>query len=472
MPNKITKFYASNQGETHIADSDNGKIQDMMLYGKSEQFTTTGKNLLKIRDGTQTLRGVTVTAKDGVVALKGTATEAGWTILDIDSFVLDGRYVLSCNSTNIVGVVLASKSFKTVIQHNKPATLENEEVSKICFTITNGKTYDISNVLVQLEKGSEATSYEPYTGGAPSPSPNYPQEIKSVVNPTIKLLGSNILKIEDGEYQSGGVTVTVSNGVLKLKGTANQFLDIEITANSKIVFKEGTKIIFSSNNVKGIENKNDLYLDFTNNNTIDFSIMNNNLNTPYIIKEGDTKYPFILFIRCHEGKNYDETWMPQVLIEETITPFKPYTEQTITLPITLNAIPVSSGGNVTINGQQYIADRVVEKDGVFGIERNIREIHTNTKTMNNSEEYPGCDKVKGISDTVYYNEVTAGASRKLFSACNFTKNNIFQNNANTNNVLYYIQNAIGYSQSELIAKAIDADMYIRLQDAIFGFFES
>lgn len=34
---KITKFYASNQGETHITDSDNGKIQDMMIYGKSSQ---------------------------------------------------------------------------------------------------------------------------------------------------------------------------------------------------------------------------------------------------------------------------------------------------------------------------------------------------------------------------------------------------------------------------------------------------
>lgn len=37
---KITKFYASNQGETHITDSDNGKIQDMMVYGKSSQDGT------------------------------------------------------------------------------------------------------------------------------------------------------------------------------------------------------------------------------------------------------------------------------------------------------------------------------------------------------------------------------------------------------------------------------------------------
>lgn len=33
--------------------------------------------------------------------------------------------------------------------------------------------------------------------------------------------------------------------------------------------------------------------------------------------------------------------------------------------------------------------------------------------------------------------------------------------------MYYVKRIIGYSQSELIAKAIDVDMCIRLQDAIF-----
>lgn len=45
---KISKFYASNQGEAHLADSDNGKIMDMMVYGRCEQQTTTGKNLFDV----------------------------------------------------------------------------------------------------------------------------------------------------------------------------------------------------------------------------------------------------------------------------------------------------------------------------------------------------------------------------------------------------------------------------------------
>ena len=47
---KITKFYASNLGETHITDSDNGKIQDMMIYGKSLQDgTPTPDNPIEIQ---------------------------------------------------------------------------------------------------------------------------------------------------------------------------------------------------------------------------------------------------------------------------------------------------------------------------------------------------------------------------------------------------------------------------------------
>lgn len=218
LSNKITKFYASNQGEIHITDSDNGKIQNMMLYGKSEQFTTIGKNLLKIKDGTQTLRGVTVTAKDGVVALKGTATESGWAVLTVDSFVLDGTYILSSNITANIRVLVANKSFETVLEQGKSATLENVEASKVCFIITEGETYDISNILIQIEKGSVATSYEPYTGGVPSPNLSYPQEIKSVVNPIVKL--SN----EDGT-QFETVTLPYTLNAIPVSSGGNVTID-------------------------------------------------------------------------------------------------------------------------------------------------------------------------------------------------------------------------------------------------------
>lgn len=62
---KITKFYASSQGETHITDSDNGKIQDMMLYGKSSQDgTPTPENPVEIKSVVNPT--VEVTNEDGL----------------------------------------------------------------------------------------------------------------------------------------------------------------------------------------------------------------------------------------------------------------------------------------------------------------------------------------------------------------------------------------------------------------------
>ena len=65
ISNKITKFYASNQGEAHITDSDNGKIQDMMIYGKSSQDgTPTPENPVEIKSVVNPT--VKVTNEDGL----------------------------------------------------------------------------------------------------------------------------------------------------------------------------------------------------------------------------------------------------------------------------------------------------------------------------------------------------------------------------------------------------------------------
>ena len=379
LSNKITKFYASNEGKNHLADSDNGKIMDMMLHGKSEQFTTTGKNLFKIKDGTQTTRGVTVTVKDGVFALKGTATETGWAILDIDSFVLDGTCILSSNITTNTRVSVANKSYKLVLEQNKSNTLENAEVSKVCFNITEGKTYDISNILIQIEKGSVATSYEPYTGGIPSPNPDYPQEIKSVVNPTVKIVGKNLLNATLKTITLNGVTcINNGDGTYTLNGTPTVETDFYIygtfnTANRLPLDSQKTYIVKKSGNSK-----------------IQFHVGEPGIYTTVAsledgqIKNRETISFFICRILSGAILN-NFTIYPQVEEGSASTDFQPYHEQTVALPYTLNAIPVSSGGNVTINGQQYVADYVdVERGKVV---RKCERKTLNTKNGKIDEEY-------------------------------------------------------------------------------------
>lgn len=223
---KITKFYASSQGETHLADSDNGKTMDMMLYGRSEQKQYRGKNLLPttMYSDSAVRNGITfINNGDGSVTVSGTATDMtyfslwGYNVLD-DKGVLQGitpgdvLYVSDCllqqtNSKEIINIISnGSIQFKAstttmyvAIRVNKGATVN--------------KTY-----YPQIEKGSEFTSYEPYVGGQPSPSPDYPQEINSVVNPIVKL--SN-----EGRTQFETVTLPYTLNAIPVSSGGNVAID-------------------------------------------------------------------------------------------------------------------------------------------------------------------------------------------------------------------------------------------------------
>ena len=449
ISNKITKFYASNQGETHITDSDNGKIQDMMLYGKSEQNQYKGINLLPTGISYNEIIEVSIPkgthifwATDGTPALGG-----NFKFYNEDK-TQDTWFGIDAGKTAMTRTIDIDAKYMEFL-------IDKSQSVKICLGIGDNPVY------------------EPYTGGQPSPSPDYPQEIKSVVNPTVKVVSANIMQLNDvGEVVVDGITVSCKDGVIKAKGTVLKDYTIPLGGSTEFIVMKSMTLqnsktyIFNPNPIKQTESS-ECYLDFTNASNLGISLSNNNINNPIKPTDSQTQYPFNLNIIVKQGTVVDAEWKPQLLLNESLLPYKPYTEQSVTLPITLNAIPVESGGNVTIDGQQYIADRVVEKDGVFGIERNIREIHTNTKTMNNTEEYPGWNKVEGISDVAYYNEQSTGASKMLTFISNFTQTTLRQNNIEPNNIVFLIKDLVGYSQSDLIAKAIDVDMYIRLQNAIF-----
>lgn len=231
LSNKITKFYASNQGETHITDSDNGKIQDMMLYGKSSQ------------DGT--------------------------------------------------------------------------------------------------------------------PSPENPVEIKSVVNPVIKICGKNL-------FDSKKFPIILNRAIDTNTGNLYELLSGNYCATEKYIpFPySGKKVSFNASMSLCAYDKDYKFISTVNKN-------NGQVPTGTMYVRFDIK-----------TKDKDKA---QIELSENATTYEPYKEQTIQLPITLNAIQVSGGGNVTINGQQYIADYVdVERGKVV---RMCERKTFNTKNGKINEEY-------------------------------------------------------------------------------------
>ncbi len=323
---KISKFYASSQGDTNLPDSDDGRIMDLMLYGKSEQKQYSGKNLWGIGD-------IKISTKSDVAIdiPKGTYT------FSRDGSTANLSLRLYWGDTDVESILIECRASKTV-----SFTVENN-VKKLNWFVN---PYVSPITKIQIEKGSTATDYEPYVGGIPSPNPEYPQEIKSVVKPVVKVCGKNLLDLRTGRSGAGeGVTYTRNDdGSYTRKGTSTGqsgnmwFLGAYTQATNTatlFVLKPGTYTVKDCVLFSGTNQRNGTF-------TVTNDWFVTGIRSPYM----------------DVGVALDDTVYPRLMAGSTDTGWEPYTEQTATLPYTLNAIPVTSGGNVTIDGQQYIADYV------------------------------------------------------------------------------------------------------------------
>lgn len=199
-----------------------------------------------------------------------------------------------------------------------------------------------------------------------TPTPDAPVPIVSAGDSgsvTVKVTGKNLLYLPDIEERTvGGITYSVKNGVIKMKGTSTG-KSIRLLRNIKLFV--GTWV-FNPNPVKGTESSN-CYLDLTNTINLGFSIRSRNINKPVKVTELNVKYPFILNIESTAGSVIDMEWKLQMLLSDKLLPYSPYREQLLTLPTPtgLPGIPVTSGGNYTDSqGQQWVCDEVDLERGV------------------------------------------------------------------------------------------------------------
>lgn len=352
---KITKFYANSIGESYLQDSDNGKIQDLFLYGKSEQQTYEGRNLFQHDNPSLEANLMYKSFEDGIVDFERKAT--GYTYIEYHIACNTGDQItinFDSKKDGVVCIIGADKTLSSVYNWSiKPGTTYTfttiSDLLNVRFVVNNTATVDgifVKNFMV--EKNSEATAYEPYVGGIPSPNPDYPQEIRSVVNPVVKIHGKNLLPFPyaDKSKVTNGVTFDVMNdGRVHVFGTA--------TGNAYINLSEGIEWSdesFSSSTSNGIKLIGNLFYNKDN------KILSHCVNT---------------------GNTVDYVLSPMVMLEkETNINYEQYKEQVVNLPYTLNAIPVSSGGNIQIDDQQYIADYVDVERGK--LVRNVREVDFST----------------------------------------------------------------------------------------------
>lgn len=161
----------SGESPLAIPDSAERVNKRLELGGKTEQVQTTGAQLLPFPyvTGDMTKNGVTFAVQeDGGIKVTGTATE--FVIFNIAKIDFGANSIFNNSAGN--GKVLSGGKDNVKIEYH--GLNKNTYLS-----IEKGLTVN-TVIYPQLQNGTAATPYEPYTGGKPSPSQEYQQKIKNV----------------------------------------------------------------------------------------------------------------------------------------------------------------------------------------------------------------------------------------------------------------------------------------------------
>lgn len=346
--------------DIHITDSVDASIPEFHLFGKSKQNTTQGNQLANLPDLDATLNtGITWSCKNGVVTAVGTATEdafSSYVNLLHDIPIIAGDYFISGSKNNVhVRTVVSRANGANNVYDNESFTLDGTETRvRVYIFIVKGDTVN-ATIYPMLNKGTSVLPWEPYTGGQPSPNPEYKQDIEVPTNPIVKSRGgeqlANLPDIPITIYPGNGIEYSCKNGAITLKGSTGNYA---FSTQAVQLFYD-VPIISGDYFISGSKGDVKVFAQITK----------NGLPTAYYIenrfKLDGTETKCRIYCQIDANKTVNETVYPMLNKGTTALPFEPYKETEAVIQGEYAGIPVSSGGNYTdSNGQQWICDEIVK----------------------------------------------------------------------------------------------------------------
>jgi hypothetical protein len=390
-------------GNPAVLDNATGKpFKDLHIYGRSEQITTTGAQILKLVDREPvTICGLTWQIKNQCISVNGTATDEGKATdfyicgdknVYEDADFSDGEITVSANLPKdiVMFVVKNDGAILTHIESNKNVgSFEHTSGSKYRILLRTAKNGAICDNVIKamFNTGSTALPWEPYTGGKPSPSPDYPQEIVSAGedgNLNVMVRGKNIFPgpEQPKTVEKNGLTFSYKDGMYTLVGTSNTDTWFNIYPN----IRNSTSTADTGGTIHSIGKV--AVANGLKNESCTISIRDANIKdkTENITSSNNKKHLSFdtngAFIHVRPG-TYSETFTLMIVDENQAEDYEPYhTPQTLTLstPNGLPGIPVASGGNYTDeNGQQWICDEVDLGRGVYVQRVKVKELSADDK---------------------------------------------------------------------------------------------
>lgn len=226
--NGIIEKVTTEDGYAQINDSSNRRLNNMIIRGNSEQIKTTGKNLLLIYKQTQTVNGITLTYDNDnkVIIANGTATS--WTNIALGVFDfkkgITYKFVGCPKGGSVDTLYHIEPNGGLFFDIGNGATYtpsEDKLNTLIYFVVTKGVVLNnlVIKPMITTDLNVTYDDYEPYTGGKPSPSPEYPQEIKAVNELSGVMSGKNLLKPHGSYPKTGyGITFNLMNDGIHVNG--------------------------------------------------------------------------------------------------------------------------------------------------------------------------------------------------------------------------------------------------------------
>lgn len=354
-----------------VEDSSGSRFKGLSLYGKSTQVTTTGAQLFDFENAMQ--KKIENWMSTNILSaqntndismdwkcLKGTA-QSYITVVSPFEFEAQKTVYLNINKINAQHLLVYDATGKTKqdLYANSYTPTENFS-GYIGIGIDKGRS--VNGALI-CGYTSDFSAAEPYTGGKPSPSVEYPQEIANAGDKGdigVDVYGRNLFDIDTEPFEGRRNDYIFENNAIykdniipykairyyiKVPPKTRLRLSVDVISNSTTVqvsnYKEGGTTVNAS-----IRKPNrETIFDTNEHEKLVVSIYN--------FEEGMLKAGNIMVGIAGEAKNIFE-------------PYKPAQTLTIPTPNGLPGIKVDSGGNYTdASGQQWVCDEIDLERGKY-----------------------------------------------------------------------------------------------------------
>lgn len=178
QPPNYDRVELEGAGMLVLPNSLDAPLERLELGGKTEQVQTSGKNLA---NPSEFVIGTLAGDTGNIINLKQYITTGYIPVIQ------GKRYSTSCGNKFSAYTIIAYDKEKAKI--NSPMNMSSEMPEGAAYIRLSYKKIDMANVtesdmeelkkVCMVNEGSTVLSYEQYTGGKPTPSPEYPQEIKN-----------------------------------------------------------------------------------------------------------------------------------------------------------------------------------------------------------------------------------------------------------------------------------------------------